>query len=170
MDTHKLAGIAVAITRITAHLSRIKIILLTTTTSEGGSTLINVEARTLSRVGTSNPTYSDMVIMLLTFLYYSKLVACPKRWSFRHHQTQKLCQAQCLLRWQWLLSLEPVPSKYVFWTGLIYRLRMSTFYNRFLINCCRWCSSHPNARLIQEKESTTEWLMQTIWFYQDTVH
>jgi hypothetical protein len=93
MDTHKLAGVAVAITRITAHLSRIIIILLKTMTSKRGSTLINVEARTLSRVGTTNPTYSDMVLMLLTLLHYSRLVACPKRWLFRHHQAQKLRQA-----------------------------------------------------------------------------
>jgi hypothetical protein len=68
LDMHKLAGVAAAITRTTAHLSKSRITLLITATNEGGKTLINVEAGILNRVKTTNPIYSDMVLMLVTLL------------------------------------------------------------------------------------------------------
>jgi hypothetical protein len=81
MDMHKLAKVVVVIIRTTAHLSRSKITLLITSTSEGAKTLINVEAGNLSSVVITNLTYSDMVLMLASLLHYSRHKACPKRWS-----------------------------------------------------------------------------------------
>jgi hypothetical protein len=119
------------------YLSRSRITLLITSTSEGAKTLVNVEAGNLSSVVITNLTYSDMLLMLASLLHYSRHEACPKRWSAKLLQAQELHQARFLLHRPSLPNPGPVPSKDVSWTGLISRLRISMFYNHCSINLCR---------------------------------